>query len=163
MIRRSFQMTKFKKISTIGVMLLVIGATSITAFAASKYNSPAEAAAGLTGKTVESVIAERTETGNSYGAIASEAGKLEEFKNEMLEIKKDALAEKVAAGKLTQEEADKIIAAIEENQATCDGTGSARIGQKMGAGFGGGNCNGQGNGQGRSQGGAGRGQGSCTG
>ena len=156
-------MTKFKKISTIGVMLLVIGATSITAFAASKYNSPAEAAAGLTGKTVESVIAERTETGNSYGAIASEAGKLEEFKNEMLEIKKDALAEKVAAGKLTQEEADKIIAAIEENQATCDGTGSARIGQKMGAGFGGGNCNGQGNGQGRSQGGAGRGQGSCTG
>jgi len=152
-------MTKFKKFATIGAILLVVGATSITAFAAYAYNSPAEAVAGLTGQTVESVIAERSETGSSYGSIASEAGKLEEFKNEMLEIKKDALDKKVAAGTMTQEEADEIIAAVEENQATCDGTGSARIGQKMGAGFGGENCNGQGKGQG----GVGRGQGSCTG
>ena len=156
-------MTKFKKIAALGAMLLVVGATSITVFATSAYKSPAESVAGLTGKTVENVIAERSETGNSYGSIASEAGKLEDFKKEMLEIKKDALAEKVAAGTMTQEEADKIIAAIEENQATCDGTGSARIGQKMGAGFGSENCNGQGNGQGKGHGGAGRGQGSCTG
>ena len=152
-------MTKFKKIAALGAMLLVVGATSITVFATSAYKSPAESVAGLTGKTVENVIAERSETGNSYGSIASEAGKLEDFKKEMLEIKKEALVEKVAAGTMTQAEADKIIAAVEENQATCDGTGSARIGQKMGAGFGGKNCNGQGKGQG----GAGRGQGSCSG
>ena len=152
-------MTKLKKIAAIGGMVLAVGATSFTAFAASTYHSPAEAVAGLTGQTVESVIAQKTETGDTYGAIANEAGKLEEFKDEMLEIKKDALAEKVAAGTITQEKADEIIAAIEANQATCDGTGSAKIGQKMGAGFGSGNCNGQGNGRS----GAGRGQGNCGG
>jgi len=152
-------MTKLKKITAIGAMVLVIGATSLTAFAASKYNTPAEAAAGLTGKTVESVINERSETGKTYGTIANDAGKLTEFKNEVLQIKKDALAEKVAAGTMTQERADQIITAIEENQANCDGTGSARIGQKMGAGFGGMNGRGQGNGQGRGQ---GNGSGSCT-
>lgn len=152
-------MTKFKKIAVIGGILLAVGATSLTAFAASAYSTPAEAAAGLTGKSVESVIAERAETGKSYGTIASESGKLEEFKSEMLQIKKDALAEKVAAGTLTQEKADAIIAAIEERQSNCDGTGSAGIGRMMGAGFGKGN----GSGQGRCQGGAGIGQGNCGG
>ncbi len=147
-------MTKFKRMVIIGSTILAIGATSITAFAASPYKTPAEAVAGLTGKTVESVIAEKVETNKTYGTIAKEAGKLDEFKVEVLQIKKDRLAQKVADGSITQEKADEIIAAIEENQANCDGTGSARIGQSMGANFGG--KNGQGNGQGRRQ---GRGQG----
>lgn len=150
-------MTKLKKIAAIGAMVLVVSATSLTAFAASKYSSPAEAVAGLTGKTTESVIAERTETGKTYGTIAKEAGKLEEFKSENLQIKKDILAKKVADGTMTQARADEISKAMEENQANCDGTGSAKIGKKMGAGFGGMN----GNGQGRGQGGAGCGQGNC--
>ncbi|NCA79964.1 MAG: DUF2680 domain-containing protein [Sphingobacteriia bacterium] len=155
-------MTKFKKFAAFGVTALIIGATSITAFAVSNYSTPAEAAAGVTGKSVQSVIDERSQTGKTYGTIANDAGKLAEFKAEILAIKKDALAKKVAAGTMTQERADEIIAALEANQANCDGTGSARIGQKMGAGFGG--MNGNGNGQGRGQGGAGRGmgnQGSC--
>ncbi|MFA9380846.1 MAG: hypothetical protein ACERKO_07275 [Acetanaerobacterium sp.] len=150
-------MKKLKKAVILGGMILAISATSITAFAASNYNTPAEAVAGLTGKTVESVIAEKTEAGKTYGAIADEAGKLTEFKAEMLELKRDALSEKVASGTITQERANEIIAALENNQANCDGTGTARIGQRMGAGFGGINGNGQGNGQG--QGGTGRGQG----
>lgn len=129
-------------------MVLTIGGTSLTAFAASKYNTPAEAAAGLTGKTVESVIEEKTETGKTYGTIAKEAGKLTEFKNEILEMKKDILDEKVKNGTITQERADEIITALKENQANCDGTGSARVGQKMGAGFGG-NGGGMGRGQGK--------------
>lgn len=137
-------MTKLKKIAAIGAMVLVVSATSLTTFAASKYSSPADAVAGLTGQTVESVITERSETGKTYGTIANEAGKLEEFKAENLQIKKDALAEKVKAGTMTQARADEIIAAIEKNQVNCDGTGSARIGQMMGAGFGGMNGNGQG-------------------
>lgn len=152
-------MTKLKKIAAIGAMVLVVSATSLTAFAASKYSSPAEAVAGLTGQTVESVITERADTGKTYGTIAKDAGKLEEFKAENLQIKKDALAEKVKAGTMTQARADEIIAAIEKNQVNCDGTGSAKVGQRMGAGFGGMN----GNGQGRGQGGAGCGQGNCTG
>lgn len=150
-------MTKLKKVLAIGTMVLTVSATSLTAFAASKYNTPAEAVAGLTGKTVESVIAERSETGKTYGTIANEAGKLIEFKAEILEIKKDALAEKVAAGTMTQEKADEIIAALEENQINCDGTGAAKIGQKLGVGFGGMN------GQGKGQSGMGRGQGNCGG
>ena len=150
-------MTKLRKFATLGTMALIIGATSLVALAASAYNTPAEAVAGLTGKSVESIIAEKAETGKTYGTIAKEAGKLEEFKAENLEMKKDILSQKVAAGTMTQEKADEIIAALQENQANCDGTGSAKIGKGQGAGFGKMNGNGQGKGQG--QGGAGRGQG----
>lgn len=142
-------MLKFKKTIILGAMVLTIGATSLTVFAASKYKTPAEAAAGLTGKTVESVIKEKADTGKTYGTIAKEAGKLTEFKNETLEMKKDILAERVKDGKITQERADEIITALKENQADCDGTGTGRTGQKMGAGFGG---NGGGNGGGMGKG-----------
>ncbi|MHB1485752.1 MAG: DUF2680 domain-containing protein [Saccharofermentanales bacterium] len=145
-------MKKFKTLTAIGATVLAISAISFTAFAASTYSSPAQAVAGLTGRTEESVIAQKTESGDTYGTIAKEAGKLEEFKDEMLEIKKDALAERVKAGTMTQEQADLILKNIEENQATCDGTGSARIGQKSGAGFGRMNGQGQGAGTGRGQG-----------
>jgi len=134
-------MTNMKKVIITGAVVFMIGATSITAFAASTYKTPAEAAAGVTGKTVEEVTTQRQESGNTYGEIANEAGKLEEFKNEMLEMKKDALAQKVANGTITQEKADEIYKALEENSANCDGTGSARIGQKYGAGLGMGNGN----------------------
>ena len=157
-------MKKFKTLTTLGIVVLAVSVISITAFATSAYKTPAQAVAGLTGKTEESVITQKVETGKTYGTLASEAGKLEEFKDEMLEIRKDALAAKVAAGTMTQAQADEIWAAIEENQANCDGTGSARIGQKAGAGFG--SMNGQGQGQGKRNGqgqgggmGQGRGQG----
>lgn len=129
-------MKKFKRTIAVGAMVLALGATSATAFAASDINSPAEALAALTGKTLEDVVAERAETGKSYGTIAKESGQLEAFQKEMIQLKKDALAEKVAAGTITQERADEIITAIEKNQALCDGTGSAGVGRMMGAGFG---------------------------
>lgn len=143
-------MTKLKKTIIIGATILAIGLTSVTAFAASPYKTPAEAVAGLTGKTLESVIAERTNTNKTYGTIAKEAGKLNEFKAEVLQIKKDILSQKVAGGSMTQERADEIIAAVEKNQVNCDGTGSARIGKSMGAGFG--SMSGQGKGQGQGRG-----------
>jgi len=137
-------MKKIKRFIMVGAMVMVVGATTVTAFAASSYGTPAEALAGLTGKTVEDVIAERAETGKTYGTLANDAGKLEEYQAEMLQIKKDVLAEKVAAGLMTQERADEITAAIEKNQTNCDGTGTAGIGQGMGAGFGSMRGNGQG-------------------
>lgn len=154
-------MTNMKKVLTIGTLVALLGVSSLTAFAASNYNTPAEAVAGLTGKTVESVVAEKLESDKTYGTIAEEAGKLEEFKSEILEIKKATLAEKVAAGNMTQEQADEIISALEESIENCDGTGtgSTRIGQKMNAGFGGMNGKGNGNGLGRGQGGQGLGLG----
>ncbi len=149
-------MKTIKKAVIFGTMALTIGVTSLTALADSNYGSPAEAVAGLTGKTVEEVMAEKTETGSTYGTIAAESGKLTEFKSEMLEIKNNALAEKVSAAILTQEEADQIIAALEERQVNCDGLGSDKIGQKMGAGFGNKNRTNGGNGQGEGGRGAGR-------
>lgn len=77
----------------------MLSATSVTAFAAASYSTPAEAAAGITGK--------------SYGAIANEAGKLEEFKAEMLQM-------------------------LESRQAVCNGTGNNQggCGVACGMGFG---------------------------
>lgn len=129
-------MKNFRKVMTVGAIVFAIGVTSVAGFAASIYKTPAEAVAGLTEQTVESVIAERQVSNKSYGTIAAEAGKLDEFKKEIIEIKKANLKTQVEAGKLTQEKADTIIKAIEENQVNCDGTGTEKIGQKEGLRFG---------------------------
>jgi hypothetical protein len=114
--------------------------------------SPAEIISKLTGKTSEE-LAEMRASGKTYGTIAKEAGKLEEFKAEMTVEKKAILEQRVKDGKLTQEKANEIVKALEENQASCDGTatGSAKIGQKLGAGFGMGSGSGLGQEQGRGQ------------
>ena len=139
-------MKNFKKLLAAGVLTLAVSVTGITAFAASSYKTPAEAAAGLTGKTVSDVITEHQETGKTYGTIANESGKLEEFKAERLKIMKDNLDSRVAAGTLTQERADAIYNNMKENQANCDGTGSGAGGCGMGNGQGGYGRSGQGNG-----------------
>lgn len=118
-------MTLTKKILTGCTVSLILVAASATAFASPSYKTPAEVVAGITGRPVESVIEEKKEQNKSYGTIASEAGKLDEFKEEMLEVKK-------------------------ENQAVCDGTGNAGICQSTGTNQGScsvnqGNCTNQGN------------------
>ena len=122
-------MTKLKKALILGTTVLAIGATSINAFAANKPAAPAKTSVVCT----------------------------VEDKEERLQQKKDILAERVKDGKLTQAQADEIAAALETNQATCDGTGSARIGQQFGAAFG--NMNGKGHGNNGEQKGQGDGQG----
>lgn len=143
-----------KKFLAAGVAVLALSALSITAFAASAYSSPAEAVAALTGKTVESVVEQRQETGDTYGTIANEAGLGDEFKAAMLEMKKDAIAARVASGQLTQERANEILAAIEAKMADCDGTGCETRGVRMGQsnGLGLGNCTGEGLGNGNGSG-----------
>lgn len=151
-----------KKFIIIGAAILMFGAMTVTAYASSAYETPAEAAAALTGKTTEEVVTQKQDSDMTYGEIAADAGKLEEFKTEMLEIKKDRLDEKVADGTLTQEKADEIYKAIEEKAANCDGTGSGQIGKNYGVGFGMGN--GQGNGSGNNgQGNKGNGMGNGNG
>lgn len=112
-------MKNWKKIVTMGLLSLSIATTAL----ASGYSNPAEIVAGLTGRSVESVVDERYETGKSFGAIANEAGKLDEFKQEMLDLRKEELAQKVQDGRMSQEQADRIIANIQERQAYCDGEG----------------------------------------
>lgn len=124
-------MKKFKKIHTLGAIILAVGTTSITAFASSGYKTPAE------------------------------AGKLYEFKKENIAIKKENLKAQVEAGRITQAKADEIIKAIEENQANCDGKGLGKIGCNKDVRFGSqGEGNGEGKGIGNGQGrGPGKGQG----
>lgn len=142
-------MFKIKKLLAVGVAVLALSAVSVTAFAASAYSSPAEAVAALTSRTVESVVEERQDTGNTYCTIADEAGVLDEYQSALLEMRKDALDARVAAGSMTQEQADEMLAAMEANMANCDGTGGAMMGQYYGAGLGSnGGCLGTGSGSG---------------
>ena len=57
-------MKNLKKIIVTGLLALSV---ATTAFATSAYNNPAEIVAGLTGRSVESVIDERHDTGKSFG------------------------------------------------------------------------------------------------
>lgn len=150
-------MTNFKKLALLGAVVLTIGATSVTVFAASTFGTPAEIAAKVTGRTVEEVTEEKFQNGITYGGVAKNYDSLEEFQAAMLENKIAILNERVAEGTITQAEADEIIAALKENQSTCDGTAQARIGQGFGAAF----CGmmGNGKGQGKGQGGNGLGNG----
>ena len=136
-------MKNLKNMITASMVAVAISVTSVTVFAASKYGSPAEAAASLTGKSVDEVIRIRQEEKKTLGIQADEVGKLEEFQKELLEQKKEVLKERVADGRLTQEQADEILANIETNQASCDGTGTG-IGMRNGLGFGQGMRNGNG-------------------
>lgn len=125
-----------RKLVVIGIVVFTLVAGSLAALAASQYSTPAEAVAGLTGRDLQSVIDERIGTGKTYGTIANEAGVLDEFRAEMLGIKKGRLAACLADGTLTQEQADAIIAKIESAQAGCGGSGKGCELHGAGLGFG---------------------------
>jgi len=157
-------MKNLKKLVALAAVVGVIGTTGAVVYAATT-RTPAEIAAGLTGKTVEEVYSER-QAGKTFGTISNDAGKLEEFKTQMLEERKAILDERVKAGTLTQEQADTIYNTIKDNQVTCDATGSAGLGMRNGAGAVTGACglgNGQGKGTGRGMMGGGFGGGMGTG
>ena len=126
-------MKNIKKLVAVTLSVLVVGAAGMVY--AADLKTPAEVAAALTGKSVNEIYTER-EGGKTYGTIANEAGKLDEFKAEILEQKKAILDEKVKSGQITQQQADEIYNNLKNKQATCDGTGSGRIGRQNGMGFG---------------------------
>lgn len=148
-------MKKLKKVLGAILALGMMTAMSFSTFAlepAAVYTTPAEILAGLTERTVESVIEERAESGKTYGTLANEAGLLTEFKAASLALKTDILTEEVELGTLTQEEADSIIASIQAYQAWCNGTGTG-YGYGTGTGYGYGWGMGHGGGHGRGHGG----------
>lgn len=100
-------MTKLKKTILLGAMVLMMGATTVTSFAASSTTSEGISITNL-----------------------------EELKAQRLELRKEILAERVEAGLITQEQADAMIVQMENNQSICDGTGGYGTGRMMGGGFG---------------------------
>ncbi|OLN29047.1 DUF2680 domain-containing protein [Desulfosporosinus metallidurans] len=157
-------MKNIKKLIASATIIGVLGVVG-TAYAA-VTKSPAEITAGLTGQTVTEVNQQRA-SGKTYGTIAKDAGKLAEFQAQTLEQKKAILDQRVKDGQLTQQQADQIYSAIETNQVTCDGTGSAQLGKTYGLGLGKGTGLGAGQGLGKGNGsgrrGNGMGSGICTG
>ena len=129
-------MKNLKKLIAAATIVGMLGVVGVAGAAvATGATTSAGIVAGLTGKSVDTVTAERA-AGKTYGTIAQEAGKLDEFKTENLVQKKAVLDQRVKDGTLTQEQANVIYKSIEANQATCDGTGSAKMGQKNGMGYG---------------------------
>lgn len=99
--------------------------------------------AKLTGLSAEEVQAKRAE-GASFGAIADDAGvEAAAVVDGALEVRKQALADKVAAGAITQQQADEVLARMEtrltervDSTTPCTGGGGGGCG--TGDGFGGG-------------------------
>lgn len=142
-------MKKMVKIAAVITVAGMLGAAGAAYAAAAK--TPAEIASAVTGKTVDELNQERA-AGKTYGTIADEAGKLEEFKAQMLEQRKEILDLRVQEGKLTQEQADEMYNAMKDNQISCDSTGNAAMKGMYGAGFGQGSGMGDGQGAGRGKG-----------
>lgn len=140
-----------KKLTTITVIavVLLIGATSVFAYA--DYLSPAQIYAKLKGISDEEAY-ELRGTGVTYGQLAEEEGIGEEFREEMLQNKKELIQQRVEEGILTQEQADALIERMELNITNCNGAGyglRANTGMGFGrsSGFRGG-CGGYGQGRG---------------
>jgi hypothetical protein len=112
-----------KKITVLITVIAVMLAGATVALASDVFKTPAEIVSDITGKPVDEVTQARSE-GVTYGAQAAAAGKLEEFKDERLEQYKLRLDEAVKAGRITQEEADKLFAAMHARITECDGVGS---------------------------------------
>ena len=141
-----------KKLLVIAVVVAISIAGAVFAYAA----TPAEIVSDLTGLTQEEVTDLRA-SGSTYGKIAQDEGKFEEFKAAFLEARKERLAQMVEEGRITQERADEIIETISERIASCDGSfqGASKGEFKMGFGAGQGLMNGSGDGKGFSQAGQG--------
>lgn len=104
-------MNKLKKFAIIGAAVLVIGATSVTALAAS--------GPGVRG--MMSGFSNRATTASSTAPVDQD--KLEALQAQCLERMKTVLDAKVAAGTMTQAQEDAFLAAMKERQETCTGTG----------------------------------------
>jgi hypothetical protein len=134
-------MKRFMKVTVVIAAVFVLGSVG-TAFAAT-IKTPAEVVSELTGKTADQVNSERA-SGKRYGTIAKDAGKLEEFKKEILEQKRASLNQRVKDGTLSKEKADSIYDAMVKAQESCDGEGGgssrAGCGAGLGAGAGKGGC-----------------------
>lgn len=129
-------MKKKKLLLVLSVATILLIGLSTAAFAAADYQTPAEIVAGLTGKSVDEVIADR-QAGTTYGAQAKAADKLDEFQTQRLELYKENLEQAVLDGKLSQDDADKLLEEMNLRMADCDGTGTG-LGQGV--------CDGTGNG-----------------
>lgn len=133
-----------KSVVMLAVAVMMLGTMGV-AFADASWG-PAAIYADLTKITEEEAYALKVEKDMTFGELAQEEGIYEEFKEAALSGKEAMLAQLVKDGKITEEKAEEILAAMAE----CDGEsqgllkGTGLFGLRNGSGQGAGN--GQGNG-----------------
>ncbi len=133
-----------KSVVMLAVAVMMLGTMGV-AFADASWG-PAAIYADLTQITEEEAYALKVEKDMTFGELAQEEGVYDEFKAAALAGKEEMLDQLVKDGKITQEKADEVLAAME----ACDGDsqgllkGTGLFGQRNGNGRGAGN--GQGNG-----------------
>ena len=105
------QMKRSKILLLSAAVLLVCGAFAIPAFAEATYQSPAQAAAGVTGMSLEEVQQERAETGKTYGEIAAENDCLDEFREAKLSMQEESVSS-----------SSSTVSSIGNGNGVCDGS-----------------------------------------
>lgn len=123
-----------KRIVAAVIFIAILGFNGVSVFAASDMSQTMTQVPRGHGQEKHY---HRNESGKGFGMIAKENGTWDEF----VASREQLLAERVAAGVITQEQADEVLARMQE----CDGSG-IHTGQGLGSGRGLGNGQGQGNG-----------------
>ena len=121
--RKVMKMKHTKRILAICAAALMAVSAASGASAATRREINLQAAANACAKTVQEVLAERIQ-GKTFGAIAAEAGMLEEFQAERLALTKADLDQQVKDGIITQEEADQSYQVLGQRLQNCTGTGN---------------------------------------
>jgi len=97
---------------------------------------PVDILSELTGRSVAELQQERLQN-ETYGSMAKDAGKLDEFEALMLKEKKVILDQRVAEGKITEQQAAEIYESLQNKQSDCEGPEfGAQRGSEYGIGFG---------------------------
>ncbi|HMM69372.1 MAG TPA: hypothetical protein PKD08_02665 [Gudongella oleilytica] len=128
-----------KSVVMLAVAVMMLGTMGV-AFADASWG-PAAIYADLTQITEEEAYALKVEKDMTFGELAQEEGVYDEFKAAALAGKEEMLDQLVKDGKITQEKADEVLAAME----ACDGDsqgllkGTGLFGQRNGNGRGAGN------------------------
>ncbi len=108
-------MKKVLLVVAVMVMVMAFGATSY----ASVSQRPIDVVAKLTGLSVDEV--QELRNFSRFSEIVTEAGVLEAFKTEMLDVRRAMVNHGLTNGRLTQEQADKIMDAFLSKIDNCDG------------------------------------------
>lgn len=141
-----------KSVVMLAVAVVMLGTMGV-AFADASWG-PAAIYADLTQITEEEAYALKVEKDMTFGELAQEEGVYDEFKAAALAGKEEMLDQLVKDGKITQEKAHEVLAAMEacdgDSQGLLKGTGlfGQRNGNDRGAGNGQGNGARVGNGEG---------------
>ncbi len=104
-----------------GLSLALVGTLAFTTL------EPVALLSDLTG-IPQQEIQEMKDSGIRWGQIAFKQGVSEEFRNTMLENRKLVIEAKVKDGTLTQEQANEILARMDENRLNCLGDPNANEG-----------------------------------